>query len=80
MTDGSGGHSGTRLRRRCLDGYWVPATREEFNSEIVAAMLGVLAALFGAGLIAVVIWRRACSAFRPAIAPDGAGEHVRTCR
>ena len=22
---------------------WVPATREEFNSEIVAAMLGVLA-------------------------------------
>jgi H+/Cl- antiporter ClcA len=26
---------------------YVPATREEFNSEIVAAMLGVLAALFG---------------------------------
>lgn len=34
---------------------WVPATREEFNSEIVAAMLGVLAALFGLLLAFVVV-------------------------
>jgi hypothetical protein len=34
---------------------YVPATREEFNSEIVAAMLGVLAALFGLLLAFVVV-------------------------
>ncbi len=34
---------------------FVPATREEFNSEIVAAMLGVLAALFGLLLAFVVV-------------------------
>jgi hypothetical protein len=34
---------------------WVPATRDEFNSEIVAAMLGVLATLFGLLLAFVVV-------------------------
>ena len=34
---------------------YVPATREEFNSEIVAAMLGVLAAFFGLLLAFVVV-------------------------
>ena len=34
---------------------YVPATREEFDSEIVAAMLGVLAALFGLLLAFVVV-------------------------
>src|SRR4051812_25350949 len=34
---------------------YVPATREEFNSETVAAMLGVLAALFGLLLAFVIV-------------------------